>query len=281
VEVAHEALIHNWPRFGEWLAENRVTLRVRRRLTEAALEWQRFGEDEGSLYRGTRLAEALDWREHHESELNEYERAFLTTSLALQERERRVPERQGRLVTGGLSVGLVLALFLGGSAALQWRQAEDAGQVAISQGLAFRAESVRKGIAAQLPRSVLLAAEALRRAPTLEAERILRLDLALLGTPILSMAHIDHIQGVPYSPDGQHIASASADGTARVWDAASGVEVARLQHDASVGAVVYSPDGEYIATASSDRTARVWSSYRSRADAPHVSGRRLRRLLQR
>jgi hypothetical protein len=119
VEVAHEALIRSWPRLRGWLAENRAALRLRRRLTEAAREWQRFGMDEGSLYRGTRLAEALDWRGHNESELNESERAFLAASLALQERERSARERQRRLVTSGLSIGFVSAQRYRRSAAAQ------------------------------------------------------------------------------------------------------------------------------------------------------------------
>ena len=219
VEVAHEALIHSWPRLRGWLAENRAALRVRLRLTEANRDWERFGRDEGSLYRGTRLAEALDWQERHGASLNEGEREFLAESLGLQERERRARERQRRLLTVGLSAGLVIAVVLCGLPGLRWGQAEHAGQVALSQGLAFRAESVRKGIAAQLPRSVLLAAEALKRAPTIEAERILRLDLALLGTQTASMLHADRIQELAYSPDGRQIASASVDGTA----AASGM----------------------------------------------------------
>ena len=40
VEVAHEALIREWPRLRQWLREDREGLRLHRRLTEAASEWE-------------------------------------------------------------------------------------------------------------------------------------------------------------------------------------------------------------------------------------------------
>jgi hypothetical protein len=49
-EVAHEALIREWPTLRKWLAENRQGLRIHRRLTEAAQEWERLGRDPGALY---------------------------------------------------------------------------------------------------------------------------------------------------------------------------------------------------------------------------------------
>jgi hypothetical protein len=38
-QVAHEALIREWPMLQGWLAEDREGLRIHRRLTEAAAEW--------------------------------------------------------------------------------------------------------------------------------------------------------------------------------------------------------------------------------------------------
>jgi conflict system STAND superfamily ATPase len=45
VEVAHEALIRNWPRLRKWIDQDRVGLRLHRRLTDAAEEWLRFNRD--------------------------------------------------------------------------------------------------------------------------------------------------------------------------------------------------------------------------------------------
>ena len=61
VEVAHEALIREWPLLREWLAQDREGLRVHRHLTEAAQEWELLEHDPGALYRGARLAQAREW----------------------------------------------------------------------------------------------------------------------------------------------------------------------------------------------------------------------------
>jgi hypothetical protein len=55
VDVSHEALIRGWPRLRKWIEEDRAGLRILRRLTEVACEWQPT-KDESLLYRGARLA---------------------------------------------------------------------------------------------------------------------------------------------------------------------------------------------------------------------------------
>jgi hypothetical protein len=60
-EVAHEALIREWPTLRGWLEESRDGLRLHRHLTLAAEGWVRQGRDPGELYRGARLAQALEW----------------------------------------------------------------------------------------------------------------------------------------------------------------------------------------------------------------------------
>jgi len=110
--------------------------------------------------------------------------------VTFEERRRRTRDHQRKLVTAALALGLFVALLLGGLSGLQWRHAEDARQVALSQELAFQADTMRMGLPLELPRSVLLATEALRRAPSPQAERALRSDLALLAKPIASMVTI-------------------------------------------------------------------------------------------
>ena len=267
VDVAHEALIRSWPRLRQWLDEDRAALRIRWRLTEAAREWQRLERDDGALYRGARLAAAVEWQEHHEATLNDLEREFLVASVALQERERGARERQRRVLTLGLAAGLALALLLGGLAGLQWRQADVQREVAvgerrmaIARELAFQADAVRTGSAVLLPRSVLLAAETLKRFSSREAESTLRQGLAVLGRPLLSLTHAASVQAVAYSPDGQYLATAEEDGNARIWAVGTGEEVTRLTHEGAVRAIAWSPDGRHLATGSDDWTSRVWEA---------------------
>jgi WD40 repeat protein len=66
---------------------------------------------------------------------------------------------------------------------------------------------------------------------------------------------------VAFSPDSAQLATASTDGTARTWDAATGQPRTTLTgHDNSVTAVAFSPDGTQLATASTDGTARTWDA---------------------
>lgn len=92
VDVSHEALIRGWPRLRLWLDEDRTGLRVHRRVTEAALEWERDGRSDDVLYRGGRLTEALEWRDRDKAALNELETEFLDASAELRTREQREAE---------------------------------------------------------------------------------------------------------------------------------------------------------------------------------------------
>ena len=87
VEVAHEALLREWPRLADWLEEDREGRRLRAHLAEAAREWDGANQDPSELYRGARLASTLDWTAEHTLELNELERRFVTESRTADERE--------------------------------------------------------------------------------------------------------------------------------------------------------------------------------------------------
>jgi putative hemolysin len=72
--------------------------------------------------------------------------------------------------------------------------------------------------------------------------------------------HTGQVAGVCFSPDGQRLATASADGTAKVWDARTGQEVLTFRgHNYAVAGVCFSPDGQRLATTSAPET-KVWDA---------------------
>ena len=73
--------------------------------------------------------------------------------------------------------------------------------------------------------------------------------------------HTNFVWGVSFSPDGTRLASASFDQTVKVWDAATGQEMLTLKgHTSRVTSVAFSPDGTRLASASYDKTVKVWNA---------------------
>lgn len=72
--------------------------------------------------------------------------------------------------------------------------------------------------------------------------------------------HTDYVQGVAFSADSAQVASASDDGTVRVWDVASGTELLALQHPDYVRSVAYHPSEAVLASACDDGVVRVWDA---------------------
>src|SRR6185295_17264904 len=95
--------------------------------------------------------------------------------------------------------------------------------------------------------------------PAIEKERKL---IEPEGTITLS-GHTADINSVAFSPDGRLVVTASADGMARVWDAATGASHGELRgHSGTVHSASFSPDGKFIVTAGNDATVRVWDANR-------------------
>ena len=72
--------------------------------------------------------------------------------------------------------------------------------------------------------------------------------------------HSDWVWSVAWSPVSERIASASADATAQVWDAANGDHSLIHHQSDTVYAVAWSPDGKRIASAGYDKTVQLWDA---------------------
>ena len=67
------------------------------------------------------------------------------------------------------------------------------------------------------------------------------------------------ISSVAFSRDGSQVLTGSLDGTARLWEAASGKLLATLRHsNTGVRSVAFSPDGSQVLTGLRDGTAQLW-----------------------
>jgi WD40 repeat protein/serine/threonine protein kinase/DNA-binding SARP family transcriptional activator len=94
VEVAHEALLREWPRLRRWLEESREDVRRQRLLTEAVSQWQNANQDNSYLLHGGRLTAFAAWAETTTVALTENERDFL--EISVKERNQRQVEEEAR-----------------------------------------------------------------------------------------------------------------------------------------------------------------------------------------
>jgi len=285
-EVAHEALIREWPTLRGWLDENRDGLRLHRHLTDAAQEWDSMSRDPGMLYRGARLAQALEWSHSHADDLNLLERSFLDASQSLAEKEtaEREAQRQQQLESARKlfeteraraeeqtksnrslrqrAIYLTLAFIVAGALALAaivfGQRSIQAEHLATSRELAAAAVN---NLSVDLERSVLLALAALDEFNTLEARNALHQALPELHILHTISAH-RQAGNLTYSPDGTRIASMGGDGEVKIWDASTYQNLLTLPADPDVFGytVAYSPNGKLLATALSTKVV-VWDAF--------------------
>lgn len=283
VEVAHEALLREWPRLADWIDESRGDLIVLGRLREAASTWSELGCDDGALYRGGQLEAALDTTARRDEPLPVLERAFLDASIqerharARQDAERLVRQaranRRLRMQLAAVVVALTIALAGGVVALDQWRDAERQRQIATARELAAAStaaltddpelgimlalaaiDTTRSHDGTVLPE----AEEALHRAVT--SSRVL-LTLPGIGG------------SVDWSPDGSIFVTEGPEesGIVDIRDADTGESVRTFfGHDPDVNDVAFSTDGSLLATTGDDGAVRVWDPTTGEALLSHV-----------
>jgi class 3 adenylate cyclase/WD40 repeat protein len=210
-QVAHEALLREWPRLRRWLETDRDGRRLHQQVATAAVEWATSGRDDGALLRGARLAAADDWRADHDPELSDLVRDYLDASVAARQREllrARRTTRRVQLLAGVLVLLLAGAAVATGLAVVRGREAVDRAADATARGLAASAIATS---ASSVDTALLLAVEGYRRAPSTDTEAGL---LTALNAARLLAAYRD---GVPrdvhdtaLSPDGRTLAVLTA-----------------------------------------------------------------------
>jgi DNA-binding SARP family transcriptional activator/tRNA A-37 threonylcarbamoyl transferase component Bud32 len=185
VEVAHEALLREWPRLRGWLDENRDGLRLHRHLTIAAAAWAIRGRDRGELYRGGRLESAAAWAANNDGEMNEVEREFVTTAIAQQADEAAAEERSARRIRRslvGVAIVAIVALVAG---AVAWQQQRTASRNRVAaERAAVDADVQRADAEAQRAIANAAAEDAQRAAYDAETGRLAALAPNLVETDL-------------------------------------------------------------------------------------------------
>ena len=254
VELSHEALLREWPRYRGWLEEDRVGRALHTHLRAAAQEWKARGRDPGELYRGARLAAALEFRSQHPDRIGRLEREFIGASQLEAEREARRQRAQNRRLRAlliGAGVLLVLTLVAGVVAVVGQRRASSDARLALAEAHAALGRQLGEE-AVDEPRldvAALLAREsvALDRSPQTEGTLLSTLlrSPAVLGAFALPTNSMPH---VAVSPDGGTVAvSDSVAGSVRFYDARTrALERRELSDFAGDQAPVYSADGSLL-----------------------------------
>lgn len=234
LEITHEALARAWPRLRGWLDDDVEGQRIRHHLSGAADAWETLGRPDSELYRGVRLARALDWESRAETTLTAIEREFLDAARAAAEAEEQSAAeraraqarliRRLRIVLAGAVVLLVLALAAGGLAAVQSERASD--NAARAEQAAVSADARRVGARAQITDdislSLLLAAAGARLDDS--SETGLNLSTVMAEHPRLVRSGSPgggFLEGLTVSPDGRWIASSDDQNQMHLYDAAT------------------------------------------------------------
>ncbi|WP_017306647.1 AAA-like domain-containing protein [Spirulina subsalsa] len=264
----------------EWVEKALNQLRPYNEAFNAWLTSER--QDKSRLLRGQALRDALTWREG--KRLSTEDEDFLSASQQQMSEETRSALEAEQTAREVLSqayqkakerirwgTGILMVSLLGSGVAV-WgghqlvRQAQTVTRLEQQSNLAleqFEFQPIPALVTALETASELasLTDNGRRMAdyPTKRPVFALQSILGRIRAKNELRGHSGGVYAAQFSPDGQHIVTASIDRTARLWNQ-EGKELAVLTgHSGGVYAAQFSPDGQRIVTASDDGTARLWN----------------------
>jgi len=265
VEVAHEALLREWPRLQDWLAESRADIRQQQLLASAAIEWVTADKHEGYLLHGARLVHFSEWANRNSVALTQNEQAFLQASqtaqtqqqtaeearqqkeletaqhLAHTERQRAEEQLQANrrlrwraiLLTGALIIVAVLAVLASNAS----RRANDNAELAATRESEALLEAAQRATAETL--AIQEGTEALARALADAAMNNIEVDpelSVLLALEAVKTTYEQDGTWVPEAVNALHHTIQSISRLQHVWPNPAG----------AMNWIVYSPDGTYL-----------------------------------
>jgi WD40 repeat protein len=272
VQIAHEALLRNWPALTDWLRDGRDWYAAGQRLADQARDWDAAHRPGAMLLRGTALTavqeklagEHRSWlgrlrgpghaaratARERRTELGELAQAYLRAS------ERR--QAAGRVTVA--AVALLLAVLTSVSVVF-WAGARRAAtlasqQQALAQSRALSAEATSLRLS-NPEIALLLDLEAYRVQRSYEARSGL-----LTAQSSLYAAALHNVTGanaIAYDPAAPLLAVAGQSGGITVWRPGQSQPVFTLPGRSPCDAVAFDPTGRMLAAAGEDGTTVIWN----------------------
>jgi WD40 repeat protein len=265
VEPAFDELISSWSQIRSWI-DDLDTMPGGRILVadlELAARWWSAHRSDSLLWRDGREKRADAIRRGHRYTFNAEEEEFI---------ERSLHRRRIRWLVRAAAVAALVVV----SGCVYW-QREIAATARTDAQVLARAlqETGRERVLDGHPFQALPYLVAAGKAETGPALRMLFHTASRRLLPAPSLDHSDAVRRVAFSPDGKRVVTASTDGTACIWDAATGLRIACFGHKGAVVGAAFSPDGTWIVTASEDWTAEVWDAATGKPLVPPLQHERI------
>ena len=261
VAFAHDSLLRALPALTAWLRQEAGLLQTRELAQREARLWQQHGEADSWLATPDKLA-MFETLEAAEIALPNPIRDFI-------QRSRQRVRRTIRIKRSAIGVIGLLAIAASAGAWIAARKQQEA-EYQTAQTLAAQSRLLTETAAGRLREGDVGAAENIiievltkRAGVAVDTAAALNVfqQARAVDSQVLAVAHVGRVRRAAYSPDGAQIVTADFDGTARIFDVATGRQLQLLSgHTGTVFSAAFSPDGKQIVTASQDRTARVWDA---------------------
>ncbi|MEH1970556.1 nSTAND1 domain-containing NTPase [Nostoc sp.] len=294
IEIAHEALIESWERLQEWIEKHKEVLILKRQLIESAITWYNVKNDDkknkaiSELWTGYKLERLLELKEKNAiRQLDQVAEAFIQASIEY--RDRSEQEKLERILDASISSSqllfasnnrldaLVNLIKIGNTLQKELEKYEYSRlRFLIIFGKLFNELAEYNSIHAH--EGIVSSISFSREEDEIFAsvgyqDRIIkfwRRD----GTQmkIIDSKHLLPIRDLTFSSDGEMLASASEDGSVKLWqtrilkeseDSNQFIFVEQygmpIGHEDDVSSISFNDKRKIIASASSDGTVKLWS----------------------